>query len=142
MITYPSDIISPRGEVDLEFELICNWLLYKVMCRWRKSFWEYVYSLNPMYRRKWMSSIKMCVGRSACEYLWSKKQMYEAELSLLNFELVCVGREIVTRCSHASWWFWDIESRLIFWRWPKKHQLDALRGQTPWLSDPLQQYRA
>ena len=71
---YPGGKILPRGEIDLEFEFICNWLCYKMLCRWRKnierSFWKYLYSLKPMYyRNKWMSSIKVCVGRSNCEYV-------------------------------------------------------------------------
>ena len=47
MSSYLDGILFPRGEIDMEFELIYNWLLYKVLCRWRRnierSLWDYLY---------------------------------------------------------------------------------------------------
>jgi hypothetical protein len=50
-------------------------------------------------------------------------------------------RECVEKSAWADWWEWKGGSRLYFWRWPKAHQPDNLKGHPVFVKGPLPRYK-
>ena len=48
------------------------------------------------------------------KYIWVCQNAYDLFARRLKPSVKHVLRDILTRTSHTSWWFWDLGSRLIF----------------------------
>ena len=55
---------------------------------------------------------------------------YEAEgkYQLKHEDILEAGKAAIAKAGQASFWKWDMESALFFWRWSKDYQETAQKG--------------
>ena len=79
-----------------------------------RSFWKYIHSLPGSQRNIWRMRITVEEYKGRLRYIWTQISVYTSQMGQLNDELKGAGRDMIIRCAHESWWFWDIGSRLMF----------------------------